>query len=430
MSLTILSLLLFFVFMTKNKQHIRIFLALAFLIVILFSIKPVNRYTSSVQFCSSCHNHPHAYNSWKTSVHYYKNDTLSVKCIQCHLPPKGKGFYKEKVRTGFRDVYSNLFKDNFNWEQKSQLEFAVNHTYKSACLHCHNNLFPDDISKHGEKAHFYYQQHQDSIHCIKCHLKVGHGESPKHSANAINKKLPQNTNHKSASQPQGFENFTETIPGCDITFEMIAINGNDTINSFYIGKAEVSWNEYLQFMKEKESEGRSNTSNDANTGATPPFGNPDQGWGFGTRPAITMTHHAAIVYCQWLTQKTGKTYRLPTSAEWNYVFLKSESNANIKISHISLSKTTTPENAHENKLGIKHLTGNVWEFCSDQCPMAPSEFIIKGGSFKTDFSTIKGIPTSCTKTDQWLMSDPQIPKSVWWYSDCNDVGFRVICEAK
>jgi hypothetical protein len=25
-----------------------------------------------------------------------------------------------------------------------------------------------------------------------------------------------------------------------------------------------------------------------------------------------------------------------------------------------------------------------------------------------------------------LQTDPQIPKSVWWYSDSNDVGFRVV----
>jgi hypothetical protein len=33
-----------------------------------------------------------------------------------------------------------------------------------------------------------------------------------------------------------------------------------------------------------------------------------------------------------------------------------------------------------------------------------------------------------TKTDQWLRTDPQIPKSLWWYSDCYHVGFRVVCE--
>jgi formylglycine-generating enzyme len=36
-------------------------------------------------------------------------------------------------------------------------------------------------------------------------------------------------------------------------------------------------------------------------GPTPPWGLPDQGWGMGSRPAITMTWHAADTYCEWLS---------------------------------------------------------------------------------------------------------------------------------
>ena len=33
-----------------------------------------------------------------------------------------------------------------------------------------------------------------------------------------------------------------------------------------------------------------------------------------------------------------------------------------------------------------------------------------------------------TRTEAWLRTDPQMPKSIWWYSDCFNVGFRVVCE--
>jgi formylglycine-generating enzyme required for sulfatase activity len=91
------------------------------------------------------------------------------------------------------------------------------------------------------------------------------------------------------------------------------------------------------------------------------------------------------------------------------------------------------------------MSGNVAEFCSDyyspqtyssdtvsfenpKGPLKGQEHVIRGGSFKSDAKDLRSAARDFTKTKNWLVTDPQIPKSIWWYSDCIDVGFRVVCE--
>ena len=44
----------------------------------------------------------------------------------------------------------------------------------------------------------------------------------------------------------------------------------------------------------------------------------DKGWGRGSRPAINVNWDDAQSYVTWLSRSTGKTYRLPSEAEWEY----------------------------------------------------------------------------------------------------------------
>jgi len=252
-----------------------------------------------------------------------------------------------------------------------------------------------------------------------------------------------------------------------------------------MGEVEVTWNEYLTFYAQTSAEGRTTdteglrsgpaSETDAISGATPPYGQPDQGWGMGQRPAISFSFHAAEIYCKWLSLVTGKTYRLPTEAEWEYAcrggtatpyffpgdpekFEKSGLRAKISGNDTSIinsyviyrenspGKTQPPDVVKANPFGLKNMSGNVAEFCSDwyqpdtysqyqsgvvKDPAGPGsgeEHVIRGGSFMDMAGSLRSAARDYTRTDDWLKTDPQMPKSIWWYSDCFNVGFRVVCE--
>ncbi len=483
-----------------------VLLCLAFIL----TINTLSSYTSTDKYCMSCHVHPWTEQSWKLGSHLNNRTGVTVHCVECHLPPKGDGYLFAKAKHGAIDAYGFLFKDSakINWQAKKLLENAKGFVYEESCIKCHQNLFPVTLSVNGSNAHLSYvnTKEEPKPNCINCHLNVGHfDKNAKHQSNAnfgvdatATKVL-----FKEATKVEKFENFTENIPGTAVSFEMVAIPEGSfnmgspeneplrkpdegpvrkvKISKFWMGKIEVSWDSYLAFFQATGSQGRTegqvikNKNVDAITGPTPPWGAPDQGWGKGSRPAITMSWRAANTYCQWLTKVTGKKYRLPTEAEWEYacrgntdspyffegdpkkftskgilrqIFGSDTTNISSRIVYTknSLSKTKDPAAMKENPFGLKNMTGNVAEFCSDyyspdayktglkelvnpKGPETGQEHVIRGGSFKSDAKDVRSASRDFTKTKAWLVTDPQMPKSVWWYSDCIDNGFRVVCEA-
>jgi formylglycine-generating enzyme required for sulfatase activity len=244
-----------------------------------------------------------------------------------------------------------------------------------------------------------------------------------------------------------------------------------TVGRFFMSEVEVTWDMYWAFHAETSSEGRippeeifarnSDPDVDAISGPTPPFGNPEQGWGGGQRPAITMTYYSAEIFCRWLSQKTGKNYRLPTEAEWewaarggtdtpyffegsprkysdrgmwNKIFGADTTVINTYVTYGKNSggRTAEPVKVKPNPFGLKNMTGNVWEYTSDfyvgDGVDPETERVIRGGTYADDASGVRSAVRDRTQHDRWLRTDPQQPKSIWWYSDIKAIGFRVVME--
>ena len=467
--------------------------------------------SSSNDSCMSCHAHPESDASYKQSYHHMNSSGTKTDCAQCHLPPKGTFKYAyTKARMGIKDVWAHLTKDteSIDWSRKGELEYAQNIVFNESCKECHINLYPEGITDQGITAHLYYDDNEQKLNlqCISCHLDAGH-YNPNYKHESLKDVFkPSGKIYESATEVTAFENFIETIPGTAASISMIAVPGGEftigspedepfrednegpqrrvRISPFFMGEVEVTWDQFWAFYSETMSEGRTppaviyaNNSRDdidAVSGPTPPFGLPDQGWGMGSRPAITMTHYSAQTFCQWLSLKTGKKYRLPTEAEWEYAarggtqtpyffegnprklsnegFLKDifEPDTTGIDSHViyvnnSDNRSQEPSETRPNQFGLKNMLGNVMEYCEDWYaddsyesitdgeldPRGPSEgteHVVRGGHYNSDAAELRSAARSHTEHDDWLKTDPQNPKSIWWYSDVKGIGFRVVCE--
>lgn len=103
----------------------------------------------------------------------------------------------------------------------------------------------------------------------------------------------------------------------------------------------------------------------------------DAGWGRGKRPVINVSWHDAQTYLKWLNSQTGKHYRLPTEAEWEYAARGGSNstfpwgntigcgNADYNYDDCNAIGTSPVGSYTPNGYGLYDTVGNVWEWVSD-----------------------------------------------------------------
>lgn len=303
---------------------------------------------------------------------------------------------------------------------------------------------------------------------------------------------PVSVKDSKASTEAEMAPYREVIVDTSLTFGMVPIPGGTfmmgspdseedrnpdegplhqvKIAPFWMGRCEVTWDVYETFMfeldvlrrevKKIEPTARELLA-DAVTKPTAPYTDMTFDMGRSGFPAICMTQHAAKMYCEWLTAKTGRYYRLPTEAEWEYACRAASTTAyhfgndpGELDQYAWFVENTEDENGDygyrkvglkkPNAWGLHDMHGNVAEWVLDahdpdfykQCvdglvenPLSPPQElygrIVRGGSWDDDAELLRSAVRRVSEED-WKQQDPQLPQSIWYHTDALWVGCRVV----
>ncbi|MEH6593313.1 MAG: SUMF1/EgtB/PvdO family nonheme iron enzyme [Halioglobus sp.] len=287
----------------------------------------------------------------------------------------------------------------------------------------------------------------------------------------------------SLSAAEDFSAFDQSIPGTDHSIAMVPVRGGTFIMGspdsepgrsetegpqhevdvadFWMGQYEMNWQQYelfvyrdaVQFNELVSEEKLQELGIDGVTGATSPYVEMSFGMGKDGYPAVNITQHAAVYYARWLSAKTGRFYRLPTEAEWEFACRAGTRTAFSFGEGLEMlgdyaiyqgnseGQYARPGTRKPNPLQLYDMHGNVAEWTMDQFDSAyytvagrdnpwkrPTDLyprVARGGSWVDDPDQLR-CAARRPSAPNWKERDPQIPKSLWWLTNAPFVGFRLV----
>lgn len=222
--------------------------------------------------------------------------------------------------------------------------------------------------------------------------------------------------------------FTQTVGTTGLEIEMLPVPGGDGIDSFYMARTEIDWDVFDAFVFDVDELPVKGTP-EAETRPTRPYMLVDRGFGHAGYPAISMSLRGAQSFCRWMTEQTGRTWRLPTQAEWMHACelgaVPEGAMGDYAWYDANAEWTTHPVGTRAaDLLGLHDMHGNIAEWTTDEHGAG----IAMGGSFVSTLEEL-GCDSGQPDTKDWNESDPQIPRSIWWLADAPFIGFRIVTDA-
>jgi formylglycine-generating enzyme required for sulfatase activity len=222
------------------------------------------------------------------------------------------------------------------------------------------------------------------------------------------------------------------------------------VDAYWMQAHEVTWDEYRLFMFASQAGeiAHKDETVDGVSRPTRPYVEMSFGMGIDGFPAISMTQHAANKYAEWLSAKTGEFYRLPTEAEWEYA-CRAGAPDPIPLGDYAWYGANSKDGYHlvatrkPNAWGLYDMLGNVMEWTLDQyAPYQPGDAVnpwvvatalyphaVRGGSWN-DAADMVSCTARVASDPSWKQQDPQLPKSIWYETDAQWLGFRLVRPAK